>query len=98
MAKVDAAWTAGDLAKAVCDELVAKGLLKEKPAFIRSVAALRPPLTRTWQLHAAPGISPCENGGATDSISGSRVSAAAAETARRSLSRSLKRPSSTAPP
>ena len=35
MGKLDAAWSAGDLAKAVCDELVSKGLLKEKPAFIR---------------------------------------------------------------
>ena len=38
MASVDAAWTAADLAKAVCDQLVAKGLLREKPAFIRSLA------------------------------------------------------------
>ncbi len=35
MGKLDAAWSAGDLAKAVCDELVSKGLLKEKPAFNR---------------------------------------------------------------
>jgi len=99
MAKVDAGWSSADLAKAVCDELVAKGLLKEKPAFIRSVAALRPPRAPAGQLlHAAPGICPCESGGATDSRAGSRVSAAAAETARRSLSRSSKRPSSTAPP
>jgi len=45
MGTVDASWSAGDLAKAVCDELVAKGLLKEKPAFIRSGCAPRP-LTR----------------------------------------------------
>ena len=31
MGKLDAAWSAGDLAKAVCDELVSKGLLNEKP-------------------------------------------------------------------
>ena len=37
MPQVDAAWTCADLAKAVCDELVAQGLLKEKPAFIRCV-------------------------------------------------------------
>lgn len=35
MSLVDNAWTCADLAKAVCDELVAQGLLKEKPAFIR---------------------------------------------------------------
>ena len=35
MSKADAAWSSADLAKAVCDELVAQGLLKEKPAFIR---------------------------------------------------------------
>jgi hypothetical protein len=37
MSKLDAAWTSADLAKAVCDSLVADGLLKEKPAFIREV-------------------------------------------------------------
>mmetsp|Transcript_26894 Transcript_26894/g.39538 ORF Transcript_26894/g.39538 Transcript_26894/m.39538 type:complete len:223 (+) Transcript_26894:16-684(+) len=35
MSKVDGAWTCADLSKAVCDELVSQGLLKEKPAFIR---------------------------------------------------------------
>jgi hypothetical protein len=35
MGKFDAAWSTGDLAKAVCDELVSNGLLREKPAFIR---------------------------------------------------------------
>jgi len=32
----DAAWTPEDLAKHLCDDLVANGLLKEKPAFIRT--------------------------------------------------------------
>jgi len=32
----DAAWTPEDLAKHLCDDLVANGLLKEKPAFIRA--------------------------------------------------------------
>jgi hypothetical protein len=40
MPQVDAAWSCADLAKAVCDELVAQGLLKEKPAFIRCVLCL----------------------------------------------------------
>ena len=35
MSRVDAAWTCADLAKVVCDELVAQGRLKEKPTFIR---------------------------------------------------------------
>lgn len=33
---VDAAWTSAELAHALCDALVAKGQLKEKPAFIRN--------------------------------------------------------------
>eukprot|EP00327_Prymnesium_parvum_P042430 CAMPEP_0195647602 /NCGR_PEP_ID=MMETSP0815-20121206/30183_1 /TAXON_ID=97485 /ORGANISM="Prymnesium parvum, Strain Texoma1" /LENGTH=307 /DNA_ID=CAMNT_0040791175 /DNA_START=96 /DNA_END=1020 /DNA_ORIENTATION=+ len=33
---VDASWSSADLAKAVCDALVADGRLKEKPAFIRT--------------------------------------------------------------
>jgi hypothetical protein len=32
---LDASWSSEDLAKAVCDALVASGKLKEKPAFIR---------------------------------------------------------------
>ena len=35
--KVDATWTCAQIAKVVCDELVAQGLLKETPSFIRSV-------------------------------------------------------------
>ena len=92
MAKVDAGWSSADLAKAVCDELVAKGLLKEKPAFIRSVAALRPPRAPAGQLlHAAPGICPCESGGATDSRAGSRACPPPQrETARRSFEQVFK--------
>jgi len=33
---VESSWTSQDLAKALCDDLVAQGLLKEKPAFIRT--------------------------------------------------------------
>jgi len=33
---VDAAWSSAELAHALCDALVAKGQLKEKPAFIRN--------------------------------------------------------------
>eukprot|EP00966_Prymnesium_polylepis_P169848 3926846-Prymnesium_polylepis.1 len=33
---VEESWSAADLAKAVCDALVAEGKLKEKPAFIRT--------------------------------------------------------------
>jgi hypothetical protein len=40
MVKFDAAWSAGDLAKAVCDELVSKELLREQPAFIRSICGV----------------------------------------------------------
>ena len=36
MPVADPAWSAADLAKAVCDELVSQGRLKEKPAFIRT--------------------------------------------------------------
>eukprot|EP00445_Apocalathium_hangoei_P068349 CAMPEP_0204137380 /NCGR_PEP_ID=MMETSP0361-20130328/17376_1 /ASSEMBLY_ACC=CAM_ASM_000343 /TAXON_ID=268821 /ORGANISM="Scrippsiella Hangoei, Strain SHTV-5" /LENGTH=151 /DNA_ID=CAMNT_0051091043 /DNA_START=68 /DNA_END=519 /DNA_ORIENTATION=+ len=33
---MDATWTSAELAHALCDKLVAKGHLKEKPAFIRT--------------------------------------------------------------
>mmetsp|Transcript_1276 Transcript_1276/g.3632 ORF Transcript_1276/g.3632 Transcript_1276/m.3632 type:complete len:262 (-) Transcript_1276:79-864(-) len=36
MVKVDGSWTSAELASALCDALIARGHLKDKPAFIRT--------------------------------------------------------------
>jgi len=55
MGKFDTAWSTGDLAKAVCDELVSNWLLREKPAFIREDREKK--LTQIFAAAKLDGVS-----------------------------------------
>jgi len=59
MSKVDGAWTCADLSKAVCDELVFQGLLKEKPAFIRFVLRTSGVFHLRLSHPLSPSSKPC---------------------------------------